>query len=141
MRRLIGSFLVMMIVGIGIGLFLGWSQFAPQSGDSAMCQLSEDYREEYTLMVARGFRTEQDTAAAIRRLLPLTVDNSPACLNDTTSTRIDNIPAWVQEVAERYLTRGGDLQDICDLAALSADFGRQIPNFADRPGTICDQPR
>lgn len=139
MRRFLGSMLVTMILGISLGVYLGWEQFPVEYQNSAMCQLSQAHREEYTLIVARGYQADRDTNAAIRRLLPLNADNSPACLNDDVDDQIDNIPVWVQEVTERYLTRGEDLRDICDLAALSAAFGRQIPNYADRPGTVCDQ--
>jgi len=139
MRRFFGSALVAIILGIALGVYLGWVQFPVEFRNSAMCQLSEDYREEYTLMVARGFRVDQDRDVALNRLLPLRADTQESCQRDETRTRIDNIPAWVQEVAERRITRGSDLADICDLAALSAAFGRQIPGYADRPGTVCDQ--
>jgi len=139
MRRFFGSLLVAMILGIGIGVYLGWVQFPAHSDNSVMCQLSESEREEYTLIVARGFRIEQDRDTAMRRLLPLNASNDEACQQESPASRIDNIPAWVQEVTERYLTRSADLRDICDLAALSAAFGRQIPGYADRPGTVCDQ--
>jgi hypothetical protein len=128
-----------MILGISLGVYLGWEQFPVEYQNSSMCQLASDYQEEYTLMVARGFRAEQDRDKALNRLLPLRAANADSCLRDRTITQIDNIPAWVQEVTERYRTRGADLADICDLAALSAAFGRQIPGYADRPGTVCDQ--
>lgn len=136
MRRFIGSLLIAMILGISLGVYLGWEQFPATQAESPMCLLAEPHREEYTLIVARGFQTDQDRNAAMRRLLPLNADNSPMC---EQNNRIDNIPAWVQEVTERYLTRSADLRDICDLAALSSAFGRQIPGYADRPGTVCDQ--
>lgn len=137
MRRFFGSLLVAMILGIGIGVYLGWVQFATRSENSAMCQLSESEREDYTLMVARGFKIEQDRDTAMRRLLPLNASNDEAC--QQSASQINNVPLWVQEVTERYRTRSAELRDICDLAALSAAFGRQIPGYADRPGTVCDQ--
>lgn len=139
MRRLIGSVLIAIILGIVLGVYLGWEQFPVQLTNSAMCQLSETHREDYTLMIARGYQSDRDRDAALQRLLPLSASNAEACLRDETTTQINNIPAWVQEVTERYLTRGADLQDICHLAALSSALGRQIPNYADRPGTVCDQ--
>lgn len=139
MRRFIGSALIAMIIGISVGVYLGWEQFPVEYRNSSMCQLSEDYREEYTLMIARGFRAEGNRDAALNRLLPLRASNNPTCLRDETTTQIDNVPAWVQEVTERYRSQGANLEDICTLAALSAAFGRQIPGYADRPGTICDQ--
>lgn len=138
MQRFIGSLMIALIIGIGIGVYLGWEQFPPEPDNSAMCQLSERYREDYTLMVARGFQAAQDRNAAMRYLLPLSAENSESCLRDGRQ-QIDNIPAWVQEVTERYLTRSAELRDICALARLSAAFGRQIPGYADRPGTVCDQ--
>jgi hypothetical protein len=139
MRRFIGTALITMILGIAIGVYLGWEQFPVEYRNSSMCQFSEDYKEAYTLMVARAFQADENRDIALQRLLPLRASNSESCLRDSTTTQIDNIPAWVQEVTERYRTRGEDLHDICDLAALSAAFGRQIPGYADRPGTVCDQ--
>jgi hypothetical protein len=139
MQHVLGSFLVALIAGIGLGVYVGWVQFPVQPRDNAMCQLSEAHKEQYTLMVARGYQVDRDRDAALKRLLPLRAAEAEACLRDSTNTQIDNIPAWVQELSERYRTRGADLADICDLAALSAAFGRQIPGYADRPGTVCDQ--
>jgi len=139
MRRFIGSALVAMIFGLALGVFLGWEQFPVEDRNTSMCQLSEPEREEFTLMVARGFQADGDRDAALNRLLPLRATNNQICLRDATTSQIDNIPAWVQEVTERYRTRGADLRDICHLAALSRAFGREIPGYADRPGTVCDQ--
>jgi len=146
MRRFFGSLLVAMIIGIAAGVYLGWVQFPAESEDSALCQLSPEYREKYTLMVARSYQgmlaqnvpPNEGRVVALNRLLPLNATNAEACLQNPDN-QIDNIPAWVQEVTERYLSRGEDLRDVCHLAALSAAFGRQIPNYADRPGTLCDQ--
>ncbi|MFP4321336.1 MAG: hypothetical protein ACLFTK_02680 [Anaerolineales bacterium] len=147
MRQFIGTALVATILGIGLGIFLGWEQFPRSPENSSMCQFSRDNLEDYTLMVARGFRVDQaaDTSitardAALERLLPLNANNSTVCENGQSAVQIDNIPAWVQDVTERYRTRGADLRDICDLANLSAAFGRQIPGYADgSPSAICNQ--
>lgn len=145
MRRFLGSLLVALILGLSIGVYLGWEQFPVASETSAMCQLSEEAKEEYTLMVARAYQADlklqvsqtSDEARniALTRLLPLRSDDD-ICSNDP---KIDNIPAWVQEVTERHRTEGAELEEICMLASLSASFGRQIPGYADRPGTVCDQ--
>lgn len=141
MRRFLGSLLIALIPGISIGVYLGWEQFPVETSNSYMCQLSEDAREEYTLMVARAYQMDLKQASdearniALSRLLPLRTSNSESC---SGGTEIDNIPAWVQEVTERYRTRGAELEEICMLASLSAGFGRQIPGYADRPGTVCD---
>ncbi|KAB2904486.1 MAG: hypothetical protein F9K27_08210 [Anaerolineae bacterium] len=146
MRRFVGSMLVALILGISIGVYLGWEQFPVDTENSFMCQLSEEAKEEYTLMVARAYQADlqgqisqsSDEARniALSRLLPLRSSNSENCSGDP---QIDNIPAWVQEVTERYRTEGANLEEICVLASLSAGFGRQIPGYADRPGTVCDQ--
>ncbi len=138
--------LVALIVGISIGVYLGWEQFPVDTENSFMCQLSDGAKEEYTLMVARAYQADLKTqqsagsdearSAALNRLLPLRSSNSDNC---SSGTQIDNIPAWVQEVTERFRTEGAELEKICVLASLSAGFGRQIPGYADRPGTVCDQ--
>lgn len=139
MRRFIGSALVACTLGIALGVYLGWQQFPMTYQDSGMCQMNRDTQEKYTLMVARGFQADGNRDVALSRLLPLRTGENTACLALPANRQIDNIPAWVQEVTDRYRTRGADLREICELAALSAAFGRQIPNYADRPGTVCDQ--
>ncbi len=145
MRRFFGSLLVALILGISVGVYLGWEQFPVDAENSAMCQLSQEAKEDYTLMIARAYQADirlqisadSDEARniALTRLLPLRSDGE----NCATDPQIDNIPAWVQEVTERYRTEGAELEEICMLASLSASFGRQIPGYADRPGTVCDQ--
>ncbi|NJL94335.1 MAG: hypothetical protein HC915_11745 [Anaerolineae bacterium] len=146
MRRFLASLLISLVLGIGAGVFLGWTRLPVEEDAGALCQLSRTHREDYTVMVARGYQgmlaqgidANEGRIAAMRNLLPLNADYDLACQQADENT-IDNIPAWVQEVTERALSSGEDLQDICDLAALSAAFGRQIPGYADRPGTVCDQ--
>jgi hypothetical protein len=126
MRTYIATALITLLIGGGLGLYLGWVQFPIEYDDSHMCQLDRNYQEEYTLMVARGFQQDGDLEAALERLRPLRVEGIDVCA-DGRSDPIDNIPSWVQFLTERYISQSRNTDAICDLAELSAAFGRLTP--------------
>lgn len=126
MRTYFVTALISLLIGSGLGLYLGWVQFPVEYDNSHMCQLDLRYQEEYTLMVARGFQQDGDIEAALERLRPLRVEGVEAC-EDGRSDAIDNILSWVQFLTERYISQSRDTEMICDLAKLSAAFGRLTP--------------
>lgn len=130
MRIYIATTIIMLAVGIGFGLFLGWIQFPREYEDGYLCQLDPAYQESYTIMVARGYRQDADDPGdardlAFERLQLLLSTNDPACAESTNS--IDNVPLWVQTVTEKYISISADRSIIEDLVALSAAFGRVTP--------------
>jgi hypothetical protein len=138
MRRFLASALLALILGLLLGVYVGWTQLPLRQTTTPLCQLAEEEREQYTLMVARGYRAHRDRDVALNDLLPLRSAEAETCLRDQSVPNIDNIPAWVQEITERYRTRGEKLEQVCDLARLSASFGRQIPGYADgSPSAVC----
>ena len=126
MRNIIATGLVMLFVGAGIGLYIGWVQYPVEYRNSEMCQLAEDYQEEYTLMVARGYQLDGNVNKAIERLRPLRAAGNPNCQQSQTTT-IDNIPDWVQTLTELYISEGANQEQIRDLVALSEAFNRLTP--------------
>lgn len=111
MVRVFISTVLGVLLGIGAGLGIGWG--LPQEyTESSIAELAPNYQEQYTLMIAMGYIQDGDENAALERLRVLGVEN---------------IPAFVQEMAERYISTSRNLEDIRLLVALSAGFGRLTP--------------
>jgi hypothetical protein len=62
------SFLVAILVGLGIGLVYGWAFNPVEYIDTAPNSLREDYQTDYVLMVAEAYQVEGNLALAVRRL-------------------------------------------------------------------------
>jgi hypothetical protein len=115
MTRFILSLLIGLIIGFGIGLGLGWwgpEPFSIVVVDNPLSDLDDKYKEEYTVMVAGGYLVDGDTMGAVERLRILAVDN---------------VPLYVQELTERFITNSRDLEEIKRLVALSEGLGRLTP--------------
>lgn len=112
MTRFFFSTAVGVALGVLIGLFAGWQLVPVQYTDSPISALSEQYRDEYTRMIAGGYLADGDLTGAVDRLRVLGVPN---------------IPQYVQDMAERYISNSRDLNDIRYLVALSEGMGRLTP--------------
>jgi hypothetical protein len=112
MMRFLISLVVGLVLGAGIGLYLGWVQFPVEFVDSPASSLATRYQDEYTVMVAGGYLGDGDLIGAIERLRLLDVPN---------------VPFHVQEVTERYITNSRDVDDIRYLVALAEGLGRLTP--------------
>lgn len=110
--RVLLSLIIGAVVGLGIGLFLGWVQFPAQPVDSPASALTQRAKDDWTVMVARAYAQDGDLTGAFDRLRPL----APA-----------NVPLFVQDVTERTISASGDVSDIRALVALSAGLGRLTP--------------
>lgn len=132
MRTYLFTGLISLVIGIGLGLFLGWVQFPVEYQNSHMCQLDWQYQEEYTVMVARGYRQDQDLTKAIERLRPLRVEGVDAC-DDGRDYVIDNLADWIVYLTELKISQGADLRDIQDLAFLARGLGRTTPLIESVP--------
>ena len=126
MRNYLFTGIITIALGLGLGLYIGWVQYPVEYRNSYMCQLSDQYQEDYTLMVARGYREDRDLNKALDRLQPLRAVGIAEC-DDGRSYQIDNIPEWVQVLTERYISQGADPSLIRDLVALAEGFGRLTP--------------
>lgn len=100
------------LVGVGLGLLYGWVIDPVEYVDSPMSNLAQRYRDDYVVMLAAGFTVDGDVDAAIDRLRHLGVDN---------------VPVYVQEITERFITNSGDIDDIRLLVTLAEGVGRLTP--------------
>jgi hypothetical protein len=108
MIRVFISTVLGVLLGIGIGLGIGWG--LPQDyTESTIAELAPTYQEQYTLMIAAAYVNERDVNGALERLRVLGVEN---------------IPAYVQDLSERYISSSRNVDDIRLLVALSEGFGR-----------------
>lgn len=112
MRRFLISLIISLIIGALIGLYLGWVQFPVQYVDSPARDLAQRYKDDYTVMMASAYADDRDLTGALERLRVL---------------EVENVPAHVQEVTERYITNSRDLGDIRNLVILAEGVGRLTP--------------
>lgn len=112
MVRFVVSLALGLLLGLGIGLYLGWVQFPREYINSPARDLAEEYKHEYTVMIATGWLVDNDLQAAVERLRVLGVEN---------------IPQYVQDVAERYITTSRDVEDIRVLVAFAEALDRLTP--------------
>ncbi|MGB7337314.1 MAG: hypothetical protein WBC91_00365 [Phototrophicaceae bacterium] len=111
MVRVFISTVIGVIIGIGAGLGLGWG-FPAQYSNSTLPELGRVHQDTYTVMIAAGYVNDRDITGAFERLQRLGVEN---------------VPAHVQDITERYITNSRDLGDIQLLVALADGFGRLSP--------------
>ena len=111
MPRFFLSLLFGLGLGVGAGLFIGWTQ-PVQLVNGSLNLLAQRYKDEYVVMVAAGYLDDGDLGGALERLRLLGVAN---------------IPTYVQEVTERYISNSQDVNDIRYLVALSEGVGRLTP--------------
>ena len=112
MVRFILSFIVALIVGLLLGAYLGWVQFPVKYTDSGAERLAQRSKDEYTVMVANAYLDDSDLTGALERMRLLGVEN---------------VPAYIQDTTERYITNSSSVTDIRALVALSAGLGRLTP--------------
>ena len=112
MIRFFISLLLALVIGAAIGLYMGWVRFPVQFLNSPASSLADRYKDEYTIMVATGYLKDGDLGGAVDRLRIL---------------GLANIPAYVQGVAERYISNSQDANEIAYLVALAEGLGRLTP--------------
>lgn len=67
-------FLLVILIGIGLGLIYGWLVNPIEYVDTSPNTLRVDYKSDYVLMVAESYQLEQDTTLVLRRLALLGSD-------------------------------------------------------------------
>jgi hypothetical protein len=113
MARFLVSLIIGLIVGVGVGLYLGWVQFPVEFVNSPASALAREYKDDYTVMIAAAFAQDRDLGGAVERLRILGVEN---------------IPAYVLEVTERFITNSQNVNDIRLLVGLYEGLaGRVTP--------------
>jgi hypothetical protein len=109
MTRFLSSLLIGLVIGAGFGLYLGWGPFPSEVVNTRAPSLDQRYKDEYTVMIAGGYLADGDAVGAVERLRVLGVDN---------------VPLYVQEITERYITNSRNVNDIYSLVALAEGLGR-----------------
>jgi hypothetical protein len=112
MVRFILSFIAALIVGLLLGAYLGWVQFPVKYTDSSADRLAQRSKDDYTVMVANAYLDDGDLTGALERMRLLGVEN---------------VPAYIQDTTERFITNSSDVTSIRALVALSAGLGRLTP--------------
>ncbi len=112
MARFAISFVIALIIGIVTGLAVGWELAPTEYVNGPVQRLAQRYKDDYTVMIAAGYLEDADPNAAVGRLRALGVEN---------------VPLYVQETTERYITNSRDLDDIRLLVTLSEGLGRLTP--------------
>ncbi len=87
-------------------------QFPVKYTDSSADRLAQRYKDEYTVMVANAYLDDGDLTAALERMRFLGVEN---------------VPAYIQDTTERYITNSTQVTEIRSLVTLSAGLGRLTP--------------
>ncbi len=111
-RRYIGSLMMGILVGLAVGVFLGWQQFPVEYTNNSLSALSPRYQEEYTVMVAEGYQYDHDLDAALERLRPLSRES---------------IFDYVEDLTERYISLSNNIAAIPPMVALAEAMGRLTP--------------
>jgi hypothetical protein len=116
MSRLLLSLIAGLVLGVGAGLFVGWVTFPVEYLDSPASALDRRYKDDYTVMVAAGYLVDRDVQGAIDRLRILGEEN---------------IPLYIQETTERFISNSRGLEEIQFLVALSESVGRLTEPMMD----------
>jgi hypothetical protein len=100
-----------LVIGAGLGLYLGWVAWPTEFTDANPGVLQEDYRRDYLLMVAIAYTLDNDLPAAQQRIASLGTDGDAFLVN----TIID------------LILQQGDEATIRQLVHLAADLGLSSP--------------
>jgi hypothetical protein len=101
-----------LVLGIGLGLFLGWVAWPIEFSEADPTILEEDYQRDYALMIAAAYSLDQDLPTAQQRL---------------NSLGRDDTGAWLLTVLIDQILVGGSEQEIRELVNLSSDLGLYSP--------------
>jgi len=106
LKRFIIALAIGGVLGLALGVYLGWVQFPVQTINGSARSLSPVEKDRYTVMVAEGYELDGDVGEAIRRLQLLGVSD---------------VPGYVRDVTERFISVNGtgDTSDIRHLVALA----------------------
>lgn len=112
MFRFLVSLLIGLGIGAAIGVLIGWGPNRSRTIDNPASRLSQLYKDDYTVMIAAGYASDHDLNGVLERMRLL---------------GLSNIPEYVQQVTERYISNSQDVNEIRLLVALSEGLGRLTP--------------
>ena len=111
MRRSVVVLIIGGLIGLGVGLYLGWVQFPVQTINAPLSLLSPDNKLVYIEMAAEGYQTSGDLAEATREIAQLSVPD---------------VGIYVRQLTENMITTGSPAQatQIRALSRLAAALGQ-----------------
>jgi hypothetical protein len=110
--RIAAWLLLGLVVGVGIGLLVGWVAWPIQFSEADPSVMEERFQQDYTLMIAAAYSEEEDLSTARRRLRSLDQDDSGR---------------WVLGVTVSHILSGEDEPAIQHLVKLADDLGLYSP--------------
>lgn len=103
-------------IGLSLGLYLGWVAWPTEFVDADPSILRDDYKRDYTLMIAHAYVQDGDLAAAQRRLYSLGGEAPDR---------------WLLTMTVDAILAGRDEETIIlPLVSLSRDLGLSSPAMA-----------
>ena len=109
-----GFLAIGLVVGIGLGLFLGWVAWPTQFTAANPAVLAEPYKQDYMLMIAADYALTDDLDAARQHV----------------STLGDGGEDFLFSLTLDQILQGGDPAEIRQLAQLANDLGLYSPAMA-----------
>ncbi|NLG98507.1 MAG: hypothetical protein GX491_14210 [Chloroflexi bacterium] len=76
-------FLIMILVGLGLGLLYGWVINPVKYVNTPLHSLRADYKTDYVLMVAEIYQSDQNLSQAVRRLSLLGSEDPLALVSES----------------------------------------------------------
>ena len=101
-----------LLLGSGFGLYVGWIVWPTEYTEADLTILADEYRYDYTVMVAANYSVDRNLIAAQQRLDALDMPDRNG---------------WVLEVAGQAILQGAAEEDIRHLALLTRDLGVTAP--------------
>lgn len=105
-----------LVLGVSVGLYLGWAVWPPEFTNTDPAILREDYKRDYAVMIAQAYTVDGDLDAARRRLYSLGEPEPDRWLLTLT---VDTI-----------LSGRDETQEIRPLVALARALGLSSPAMA-----------
>ena len=114
-QSVLGRWLLFLLIGLGIGagagVSIGW--FSPlQAAEAEIADLNDQYKAEYTVMVASAYAENGDWDLVQERLGELEEEDPSA---------------YIVSLSEQYIADGRNAQDIRHLVRLAVRFGYTTP--------------
>ena len=109
--RFIGWVGLGLLLGAGLGLYLGWVVWPTEFTNANPAVLQEAYRQDYALMTAAAYAVDGDLTAAEKRVDDLGTDGRTYFFSFTLDT----------------ILRGDNETEIRQLVRLAADLGFSSP--------------
>lgn len=119
--RFAGLILIGLVVGLGLGLYLGWVAWPTEFTDAAPQILQEQYRRDYAQMIATTYALDGDLRSAERRVNSLASEA--------------NGRSYFFSVTLDTILRNEDEDAIRQMVRLAVDLGLQSPAFAPYSST------